>query len=64
MVLVGLVPVYAVVLAYAVFVQGSALLGLFPGLVVAGAYFLWRLLAALEAIADGVHRLADQRDRD
>ncbi|WP_436926890.1 hypothetical protein [Halosimplex amylolyticum] len=63
-VLVGLVPAYAIVLAYAVLVQGSVLLGLLPGLVLVGAYFLWRLLVALEAIADGIHRLADQRERD
>ncbi|MFC7139644.1 hypothetical protein ACFQMA_07300 [Halosimplex aquaticum] len=64
MVLVGLVPAYAVVVAYALFVHGTLLLGLLPGLIVACAYFLWRLLVALEAIADGVHRLADRQERD
>jgi hypothetical protein len=60
--LAAIVAVYAVVLAYAVLIQGSFLLGALPGVVVAATYVLWRFLVALEAIADGVHRIADGRD--
>ena len=53
---------YAVVLAYAVLIQGSFLLGALPGVVAVATYVLWRFLVALEAIADGVHRIADDGD--
>ena len=51
-------------LAYAVLIQASVLLGLLPGVFVVAAYVLWRFLVAIEAIADGVHRIADSREGD
>jgi hypothetical protein len=51
-------------LAYAILIQGAILIGLLPGTLVVAAYVLWRFLVALEAIADGVHRIADQREGD
>jgi hypothetical protein len=55
---------FFVVLGYAVLVQGAILIGLLPGVLVVAAYVLWRFLVALEAVADGVHRIADQRERE
>lgn len=52
------------VLAYSVLIQGAVLIGLFPLALVVGGYVVWRFLVALEAIADGVHRIADQRERE
>jgi len=51
-------------LVYAVLVQGSFLLGLLPVLVLAALYVLWRFLVALEAVADGLHRIADEDERE
>jgi hypothetical protein len=62
--LAGTAVVWLALLAYAVLIQGTVLLGLLPGVLVAGTYVLWRFLVALEAIADGVHRIADQRGRE
>ena len=62
--LIGIALLYVPVLGYTILVQGSILLGLLPGLVLLAAYVLWRFLVALEAIADGVHRIADQRERE
>lgn len=60
--LAGTTAVWLVLLVYAALVQGSILLGLLPGLGLAVLYVLWRFLVALEAIADGVHRIADARE--
>lgn len=60
--LAGIALAYVVVLAYALFIQGSLLLGLVPGIVFLVGYYLWRLLVAVEAIADGVHRIASGRE--
>jgi uncharacterized membrane protein len=63
--LVGTVGlVYLVVLAYAVFIQGSILLGLLFGVVLVAVYLAWRLFVVLESIADSLHRIADQRDAE
>ena len=62
--LAGTAVVWAVFFAYMVLIQASVLLGLLPGVLVVTTYVLWRFLVALEAIADGVHRIADQRERD
>jgi len=51
-------------LVYAILIQGSILIGLLPGTLIVAAYVVWRFLVALEAIADGVHRIADQREGD
>jgi hypothetical protein len=34
-----------------------------PGVLLIGAYLLWRIMAAVEAIADGVQRIADEQER-
>lgn len=60
----GIVLAYAFVLAYAVLVQGQFFSGLLFGVVLATAYVVWRFLVALEAVAAGVHRIADQRERE
>lgn len=52
-----------VVLFYALFVLQNVLLGLFPVFAVGAGYILWRLLAAIEAIADALQRLADAYER-
>lgn len=56
--------VYFVVLAYAVFIQGSILFGLLFGVVLVAVYFTWRLFVVLESIANSLHRIADQRDAE
>ena len=61
--LAGAAVVWLVLLAYAILIQGSILIGLLPGVLVVATYVIWRFLVALEAIADGVHRIADQRER-
>jgi len=50
----ALVAVLAAVFAYSVLIVHQLLLGLVPALLAAVAYYAWRVLAALEAIADGV----------
>ena len=62
--LVTAAVLYAVVLVYLVLIRGTILLGLFPGLVAVVLYVVWRFLAALEAVADGVHRIADEHERE
>jgi O-antigen ligase len=62
--LVGTAVVWLVLLAYAILIQGRILLGVLPGLGLVVLYVLWRFLVALEAIADGVHRIADQGESD
>ena len=62
--LVTAAVLYAVVLVYLVLIRGTILLGLFPGVVAVVLYVVWRFLVALEAIADGVHRIADQHERE
>ncbi|QLH81592.1 hypothetical protein [Halosimplex pelagicum] len=55
---------YLLVIAYALLVQGAILLGVLPGVLLIGAYLLWRIMAAVEAIADGVQRIAEQMERE
>ncbi|PSP28785.1 hypothetical protein BRC64_11965 [Halobacteriales archaeon QH_10_67_22] len=62
--LAGAGLLWVILLGYAVLVRGAILLGLLPGLLIVVVYFLWRVLVALEAIAVGVHRIADQRERE
>ncbi|WP_226012477.1 hypothetical protein [Halomicrobium salinisoli] len=57
------VVLYALVLAYALLIVQQVLLGILFGVFFAGLYFAWRLLRAIEAIADAQQRLADQRRR-
>lgn len=51
-------------LAYCLLIIQQLLLGVLPLFVFAGLYLTWRMLAALEAIADAQQRLADSRERD
>ena len=55
---------YVLVIAYSVLVLGQILLGLLPGIVLGVLYFSWRVLAAVEAIADAQQRLARQREQE
>jgi len=51
------------VLLYALLVAQQVLLGLFPVVAVGAGYVAWRLLLAIEAIADALQRLAAARER-
>jgi hypothetical protein len=50
-------------LLYALLVLQAVLLGLLPGLLAAAGYVAWRLLVAVESIADSLRRLADERQQ-
>lgn len=57
--------VYVALLGYGFFIAQELLLfGLLPVLLAMTAYWLWRLLRTLEAIADALHRIAQQTDLD
>lgn len=61
--LVGVGIVYALVALYSVIVVQQALVGaIFPLLFLGGGYLLWRLLRAVEAIAEALQRIADSHD--
>jgi threonine/homoserine/homoserine lactone efflux protein len=62
-VVAGFAFVSALILAYAVLIQGSFLLGLLPVVLFGFGYLVWRAVAAVEAVADGVQRIADERER-
>ena len=49
-------------LLYALLVMQAVLLGLLPGLLAAAGYVAWRLLVAVESIADSLQRLAEERE--
>lgn len=49
---------YALVLAYSLLVIQQLLVGVLFGLVPVSLYLLWRFLAAVEAIADALQRIA------
>lgn len=51
------------VLLYALLIAQHVLLGLFPVVAVGAGYVAWRLLLAIEAIADALQRLATARER-
>jgi predicted tellurium resistance membrane protein TerC len=55
---------YALVFAYGLLVLQQLLLVLFPAVLAASVYLVWRLLVAVEAIADALQRIADQQERD
>lgn len=50
--LVGTGVVYVLLLGYLVVFRQQLLVGVVPGIVLVVFYFLWRVLTALEAIAD------------
>jgi len=62
-VVAGFGVVSVLILAYALLIQGALLLGLLPVLFAGFGYLVWRILAAVEAIADGVQRIADDREQ-
>jgi len=53
---------YVLLLAYSIIIAGQLLLGLLPGFLIVVLYFLWRVLIAVEAIADAQQRMASQRE--
>ena len=61
-VIVGLSICYVLVLAYSLVIAGQILLGLLIGAVFGVVYLGWRFLAAFEAIADALQRLAKHRE--
>jgi len=61
---VGLAICYLLVLAYSVIIAGQILLGILIGAVFGTVYLGWRFLAAVEAIADALQRIARQREAD
>lgn len=62
--LIAGVVFYILLLAYSVLITGQLLLGVLPGFLLFGLYFLWRVLAAVEAIADAQQRMAAQEEQD
>ncbi|MFD1585562.1 hypothetical protein ACFR9U_01100 [Halorientalis brevis] len=60
----GSVLLFAVLLGYALFIVQTPLLVLFPVVLAGFLYVGWRFLLAVEAIADALQRIAQQRERD
>lgn len=61
---VGIVLLYVLLLAYLALVVQQLLLGIIPGIAIGFFYLMWRFLVAVEAIADALQRLAQQREKD
>lgn len=61
---VGIVLLYVLLLAYSVLIVQQLLLGIIPGIAIGFFYLVWRFLVAVEAIADALQRLAQQREQD
>lgn len=61
-VIIGVSVCYLLVLAYAVIIAGQVLFGVLIGAVFGMIYLGWRLLVAVETIADALQRLARQRE--
>ncbi|WP_253738243.1 hypothetical protein [Halohasta salina] len=55
---------YLLVLAYSVVIASQILLGIWIGVLCGALYLGWRFLAAVEAIADALQRIARQRETD
>ena len=54
---------YVLIAAYSLVITAQLLLGvILPGVVLLGSYLLWRVLRAVEAIADALQRIADARE--
>jgi CHASE2 domain-containing sensor protein len=62
-VVVGFGAASLLILAYALLIQGAILLGLLPVLLIGLGYLVWRIVAAVEAIADAAQRIADEHER-
>jgi hypothetical protein len=56
------VVLYALILVYSIVIAGQLLLGVLPGLILLVIYLLWRLVVAVEAIADAQQRMVDHDD--
>ena len=63
-VIIGLSICYLFVLAYSVVIAQQILLGVLIGAVFGVVYLGWRFLAAVEAIADALQRIARRREAD
>jgi len=62
---VGVGLVYALSVVYSLFVIQQVFLGVvLPAVAIVSSYILWRFLAAVEAIADALQRIARQREGD
>ena len=55
---------YIAFLAYSLVIAGQLLLGVFPAFIIVFLYIIWRLLAAVEAIADAQQRIASQQEEN
>jgi len=55
---------YLLVLAYSVVIAQRILLGIWIGVLCGALYLGWRLLTAIEAIADALQRIARQRETE
>ena len=56
---------YVLIAAYSLVIAAQLLLGvILPGVVLLASYLLWRVLHAIEAIADALQRIADAQESD
>ena len=63
--LIGIGVLYVLLAVYSVLVVQQILLGVVvPGMVIVSVYITGRFLVAVEAIADALQRIADQREED
>ncbi|MFB6178808.1 MAG: hypothetical protein ABEI77_03675 [Halorientalis sp.] len=60
----GSVLLFVVLLGFALLVTQTPLLVVIPVLLVVGLYLSWRFLLAIEAIADALQRMAQQREQN
>jgi hypothetical protein len=62
--LVGIGICYLLVFAYAFVIAGQILFAIWIGVFCGVVYLGWRFVAAFEAIADALQRIAYQREQD
>jgi len=62
--LIAIVVFYIAFLAYSLVIAGQLLLGVFPAFIIVFLYIIWRVLAAVEAIADAQQRIASQQEEN
>jgi hypothetical protein len=60
--LVGIAVGYLLLVAYMLVIVGQVLLAVLPGVVLVSTYLVWRFIRAVEAIADALQRIADDRE--
>ena len=58
-----IIVLYVLFLLYSILLAAQPLLGLLPALIIIPLYLLWRLLVAIEAIADAQQRIAHKQDQ-